>query len=265
MAQWLKFLAPTLAWALTLFLVVQYYLVFPGAFATLPSDFQTDHPKVTIAHVSDEDGAPKSLYYDAKRDGAELVVFFHGNYETVDQNFSAVAQLTGMKNDVLLVEYPGFGDAEGWPMPGTIITNTLTTLEKYRKPGQGLVIWGRSLGGAFAVEMATRMKPDALILESTFMHPLNALGSDWVTTALKPLFFLDLDSGSKLDQLALDLPVLLLHGDQDPLFDLSISNRMKMALSPRPVKQIVYAGSHNQRNYPFDSVQDFLDENLADH
>lgn len=259
----IKFIIPKALWALALAVAVQYYLVFPGMFANLPSDFETTHPKVTIGWLNEPSDSPKYLYYNSGKEGAELVVFFHGNYETVDQNFSAIAQLTGMTRDVLLVEYPGYGDSSGWPWPGDILENTQRTIEKFRKPEQSLVVWGRSLGGAFAVELATREAPKALILESTFLHPLDVIGGNFVSMLLSPLFFLDLDSESKIRELDSTIPVLLIHGDKDHLFDVEVSHRMNSLMSHMPTKQVIFEGGHNQRSYPLDTITDFLAESPA--
>lgn len=255
----LKSVIPKLLYGALLIVAVQYYLVFPGLFAVLPSDFSTEHPGVTFGRVNADEASPKYIHFDAKNNDSDLVVFFHGNYETVDQNFSAIAQLTRMKNDVLLVEYPGYGDSKGWPMPGSIIKNTKDVISKYRKPDQALVLWGRSLGGAFAVEMATTHQPKALILESAFMHPLDALGGDLLVSVLSPFFFLDLDNQARISELDASIPVLLLHGNEDHLFDVNVSHKMKAAMIHLRVKQIIYDGGHNARNYDFGSITDFLD------
>jgi pimeloyl-ACP methyl ester carboxylesterase len=254
----IKFILTSVLFVLALLSIVQYSLVYPGIFADLPSDFTTEHPKVTIGLVNDEEGSQKYLHYNADNNDADLVVFFHGNYETVDQNFSAIAQLTGMTNDVLLVEYPGFGASQGWPTTTKIVNNTRTIINKYRKQDQALVLWGRSLGGAFAMEMAITENPKALILESTFLHPLNALTGGILKTALKPFFFLDLNSEAKISALDPSMPVLLLHGNEDTLFDVNISHDMKGLMSHMPVEQVIFDGGHNARAYPFDVVIEFL-------
>lgn len=260
MSKWIKFLVPKVLWVLILALVIQYYLVFPGIFADLPSNFETEHPKVTVGLVNGTVDSPKYLHYNAEKDDADLVVFFHGNYETVDQSFRPIVHLTGKIDDVLLVEYPGYGDSPGWPTPDVIVDNTQAVIAKYRKPGQDLVVWGRSLGGGFAFELAARETPKALILESTFLHPINTFGPDFLTTVLSPFFFLDLNNEEKISSLPPSLPVLLLHGDQDDLFDVAVSHRMKSRMAHMPVKQVIYEGGHNARNYPLNTVMDFLSE-----
>lgn len=254
----LKFFLPKLLWVLVLSGVVQYYLVFPGAFADLPASYQASHPQVAQGWITGDKSGSKYLYYDSGNEESDLVVFFHGNYETIDQNFRPIVNLTNREQDVLLVEYPGYGDSHGWPMPEKIIATTETALAKFHKPGQNLIIWGRSLGGALAVEMARRHSPRALILESTFLHPLNALGNDILTTLLTPLFVLDLNTQSKLSDLDPALPVLLLHGDSDHLFDVAISHKMKREMTNMPVTQVIYPGGHNARNYPLDTIINFL-------
>ena len=75
------------------------------------------------------------------------------------------------------------------------------------------VIFGRSLGGAVAIDLATRVEADALIVESTFtsIHTIARLLFPLPLPALP----VEYDSLSKIERLK--LPLLVIHGERDEL------------------------------------------------
>lgn len=82
-----------------------------------------------------------------------------------------------------------------------------------RLPPDGIIVFGRSLGGAVAAELASRVTPAAVILESTFTsvkelgkHYYPYLPVSWIARIRYPV-----DEHIK----SFDCPVLVIHSHQD--------------------------------------------------
>src|SRR5262249_31009061 len=102
---------------------------------------------------------------------------FHGNAGNLShrgENVRRWQQETGLA--VLIVDYPGYGKSAGKPSEvgcyaaGDAAYNWVT--EKQKVTGQNVILYGRSLGGAIATELATGRKAGAVVLVSGF-RPLS--------------------------------------------------------------------------------------------
>lgn len=238
----------------------QYYLLFPAVFSDkLGDDFHIESEKILVEKKSYNSGELKSIYYQSDSEDSSLIVFLHGNFETIDQNFMGILAASKGEFDILLLEYPGYGSSTGWPTPSNILSSHLNAINEKLKDNQKLIIWGRSLGGGNAVNLAINVKYDKLILESTFLHPMNYLGDHLFSEMLKFLFVFDLDTENKFAELkSLESPILLIHGNNDGLFNVSISHKMKNELSELNVSQIIHDGGHNERKFDKNRIYDFL-------
>ena len=100
------------------------------------------------------------------------LLFFHGNTGNISHRLESISLFHDMELSVLIMDYQGYGLSDGKPgEEGTYLDaetawNYLVD-EKQINPGN-IIIFGRSLGGAVAAWLATRVRAGALILESTF-------------------------------------------------------------------------------------------------
>jgi fermentation-respiration switch protein FrsA (DUF1100 family) len=79
--------------------------------------------------------------------------------------------------------------------------------------GTPRILFGRSLGGAVAVEVATRVEADGLIVESTFTSILTL--ARLVFPLPLPALPVKYDSLSKIRRIT--MPLLAIHGEEDEL------------------------------------------------
>ncbi len=119
---------------------------------------------------------------------APLVVFCHGNAETIDFLHSDVERYHALGCSVLLPEYRGYGRSAGEPSQEGIVDDvhwfTQQALENPAVDGDRIVYHGRSLGGGVATDLATRRQPDAIILQSTFSSMASMAKRYYVPTFL---------------------------------------------------------------------------------
>lgn len=101
------------------------------------------------------------------------ILFFHGNGGNIESWGRAVRQAwQQLDASVLIVDYPGYGRSEGKPSEAGCYAAADAAyrwlIDQQKLPAERIILWGESLGGAVAVELASRQPHRALVLVRTF-------------------------------------------------------------------------------------------------
>ncbi len=147
---------------------------------------------------------------------------------------------------VLIFDYRGYGKSGGSPSEEGTYRDADAAwgylLHTRKVPPEKIVLFGRSLGGAVAAELARRTKPAALILESTFTS-LPDLGAEiypWL-----PVRVLSKFRYSTLDKIAsLTCPKLIIHSPRDEIVPFGQGRALFERAAP-PKTFLEIAGGHN--------------------
>ncbi|HZF17211.1 MAG TPA: alpha/beta fold hydrolase [Steroidobacteraceae bacterium] len=133
----------------------------------------------------------------AHRPGNRVVVIFCGgdSFRRSREGGSVLAALA-RDADVVLFDYPGFGTSTGSPTPDALLDNARATADYVARlphaAGQQRLLYGFSLGGMVAAELARERPFDAMILEATAPDV-----ASWARTQIpwyaKPFVRVDLD------------------------------------------------------------------------
>jgi fermentation-respiration switch protein FrsA (DUF1100 family) len=100
------------------------------------------------------------------------VLFFHGNAGNISHRLDSIAIFHALGLDVFIFDYRGYGRSAGRPGESGTYQDARGAWdylvgERGIDP-RGIVIFGRSLGGAVGAWLAAREQPAAVILESCF-------------------------------------------------------------------------------------------------
>ncbi len=197
---------------------------------------------------------------------ARAILFLHGNAGNASHRLPNAAELVRLGVDVLLIDYRGYGMSDGTPSESGAYADARAGLAHLTQargiPEQRVILFGRSLGTAVAVDLARNRRLAGVILESAF--PTIA---DVARSAMgAPAAYLAgdrFDSASKIGQI--QSPLLFFHGDHDTIIDSSLGRRLfELAPEPKQFETISGAG-HNDtvevggRPY-FARIARFLDE-----
>ncbi|XP_038051324.1 protein ABHD13-like [Patiria miniata] len=108
---------------------------------------------------------------------APTVLFFHGNAGNIAHRYFNAHGLYAMCGcNILFLEYRGFGRSEGRPSEAGFYLDAQAALDYLHRRGdidtRRIVVFGRSLGGAVAINLASqtvnRGKIAGLVIENTF-------------------------------------------------------------------------------------------------
>jgi len=101
-----------------------------------------------------------------------LLLFFHGNAGNIGDRSENLALLSRRGISSFIIDYQGYGKSEGKPGELACYQDARTSYrflrEELKIPKERIFLFGRSLGGAVAVDLAQEIDFPAVILESTF-------------------------------------------------------------------------------------------------
>ena len=193
-----------------------------------------------------EDGLRIHAYWLPAPGATRALLFLHGNAGNASQRLPNAALLVGLGIHVLLIDYRGYGLSEGRPSEAGVYADARAGLAHLREargvPEERTVVFGRSLGGAVAVELARGRPLAGLILESTFSSARD-VGRVHFGALAGPLAGQRFDSLAKVRELR--CPVLFFHGDRDDVVPYALGRRLfDAAPEPKSFETLAGAG-HN--------------------
>ena len=216
---------------------------------------------IPLTHEATDHGGIYAWWLPAECADAPAILFLHGACWNLSWHVERISKWRAMGFSVLGIDYRGFGLSPGdLPTEAGVYQDAQRGWEYLRQlapHASQRVIYGHSLGGAIAIELATRDHDmDGIIVESTFtsirdMASVNVTAARWlpVGAILNHRF----DSLAKVGKL--DAPLLFLHGTADEV----VPHRMSEALyaAARAPKQLVLFPHLGHSNIPTESFPDY--------
>lgn len=219
-------------------------IFFPTrALESTPADWGMAYQDVAL---TTEDGVDLHGWY-LPRDGARRVLlFFHGNAGNISHRRGSIEIFHRLGLNVLIIDYRGYGRSAGTASETGMYRDAdaawrhLTETRGVRETD--IVVFGRSLGGAVAAELAARRHPAALILESTFSSARAASRSVFPWLSRLVVLRFDFDTAARLP--AVRCPVLVLHSPDDEIIPYALGEQV-FAAANEPKFFVRLRGDHN--------------------
>jgi len=177
------------------------------------------------------------------------IVYLHGNAQNISYHLAAVHWLPEEHYNVYLYDYRGFGESQGEPTIESSIVDyadVMATLENVLpKEQQKYIVFGQSLGGAFAIAAVAKYQHefpiDLLVVDSAFSGfrriAKEKLKSFWLTRPIRSLLGLTItNEPDLLQEVALipPTPIIFIQGIEDKIVPLHHSeNLFKAAKQPK--------------------------------
>jgi hypothetical protein len=176
-----------------------------------------------------------------------------------------MVSLASLGVEVLIIDYRGYGHSEGRPSEEGVYDDAraawrFLTLE-HGIAAERIVVFGKSLGGAVAIELASSVKPAGLIVQSSFTSVPAMAARHY---PFVPSFALrtKMDSLSKIS--SIDCPKLFVHSTHDEIVPYEMGRQIFEAAGPRKTFFKVVGAGHNQMlavgGEPYlESIREFLE------
>lgn len=204
---------------------VQRQLVFPplGPHTTATI---AGFPQAQEILVPTSDGEKLVAWYVAPKSDKPLVVYFHGNGDTLswraDRDRLLVADGTGL----LALSYRGYEGSSGSPSEAGLHldADAAYAFAAARVPVDRIVVWGHSLGTGVAVGLAAERKVEALILEAPYTSLVDIASMRFPFLPMRLLLKDQFRSDSQIGRVT--APVLVLHGELDDTIPIQYGERL---------------------------------------
>lgn len=122
-----------------------------------------------------EDGETINAWFvpaPSSTSNAVTILFCHGNAGDIGDRIESLQTFNKLGFNTLIFDYHGYGKSSGTPSEDATLNDALACwdylVDKRGIHPSDIVIFGRSLGGAVACQIAQHSNPRALVLESTF-------------------------------------------------------------------------------------------------
>lgn len=180
-----------------------------------------------------------------------VLLYLHGNGENISANVEHAQRFHQVGLSVLLIDYQGYGKSEGkFPTEAQVYQDAqlawnYLVQERGINP-QDIFIYGHSLGGAIAINLAVQ-NPDSagLIVQSSFTSMRDMVHLQ----GLYNLFPKDLILTHKFDSIrkikSLQMPLMLIHGNNDMAVPATMSQILFDATTVFKKLWLVPGADHN--------------------
>ena len=134
----------------------------------VPSDWGMAYENVEI---NTSDNVRLHGWYLPAKNATKVLLFFHGNGGNISHRGESLQIFHQLGLNVLIIDYRGYGLSDGELSEQGVYRDAMAAWQYLLQRGfkqSDIIIFGRSLGGAVATQLASNVKPAALILESSF-------------------------------------------------------------------------------------------------
>ena len=156
-----------------------------------------------------------------------VVLWFHGNAGNISYRYDMIRAMMEIPVEVFIIDYRGYGKSEGTPSETGLYIDAqaawdyLTYVRKTQP--ERIVILGKSLGGVPAIDLASKVKPAGLIVQSSFTS-----ASDMAAAIMPflPRFLLHtrMDSNNKI--VSVHCPKLFIHSRADEIVPYELGKKL---------------------------------------
>lgn len=257
-------------WPLIIYLGVMLMMMFlenklifiPSRYPT--GDWQPAGLDYQDAWFQAADGTELHGWYLPRQKPRAVVLYCHGNAGNITHRTDVLRILQRRVGvAVLILDYRGYGRSQGKPDGQGVLADARAAraylAEKEGIPQTDVVLLGRSLGGAVAVELAAEDGARALVLESSFssLPDVGAYHYPWLP--VRWLMRTRFDSAAKIGSYR--GPLLQSHGRLDEIIPYRFGQRLHEAAN-QPKRFITFAGKRHNDLQPlsyYDELIAFLD------
>ena len=208
---------------------------------------------VTAADPAASDPAARlhGLWLDGPSAKAPVLLYLHGARRNVESSVFRMRRMRALGFAVLAIDYRGFGrSSDALPSEASVAEDARAGWGwiAAQHPERDRYVFGHSLGGAIAVQLATDVADaKGLIVEGTFTSIPDVFQSlRWGWLPITPLITQRFDSAGKIGRVK--VPVLVVHGERDSLIHPELGRALFERASAPKRFVLVEGGTHYNTN-----------------
>jgi fermentation-respiration switch protein FrsA (DUF1100 family) len=173
------------------------------------------------------------------------LLFCHGNAGNISHRLESIKIFHDLQLSVLIFDYRGYGKSSGRPGEAATYRDSRAawdylTGERGLSPDQ-IVLFGRSLGAAVAIELATVTDPMAVIAESSFTSAVDMGTKVYPWLPIRLVARIRYNSLRRVENV--DAPKLFIHSIDDEVVPFGMGKRL-FARAHQPKQFLKIRGGH---------------------
>ena len=219
-------------------------IFFPSA----PITYTPDHIGLAFEEVRfySKKGPSCHGWFVPHPEAKKTVLFCHGNAGNISDRLELISLFHRLKLNVFIFDYQGYGKSQGRPSETNTVFDALGAwdylVDSRSIDPSSIVIFGKSLGGAVAVQLAHLKLPSHLILDSTFTRVVDMARRSFPFLPVAHLTHVHYDSLSLIPKLT--CPILVIHSPDDELIPIEQGEALYQAITS-PKRFFRGKGGHN--------------------
>ncbi|MFH0989251.1 MAG: alpha/beta hydrolase [bacterium] len=229
-------------------------MIFENKFIYFPSSYsQSEYvPAATVPGLQDcwftaEDGIKLHGWYLPADSPRATLIISHGNAGNIAHRLILLKGYQRAGFNVMMYDYRGYGRSEGSPSEEGIYADGRAaydhTLMLKGVDSNKIILWGTSLGGAVAVDVALHRKAAGLILESAFSSARDVAKAAYPFLPVYLTLHTKLNSIDKIPQV--HVPLLAMHGNHDSVIPFSLGRKLYASANEPKEFYIIEGADHN--------------------
>ncbi len=224
-------------------------------------EFDLDVPQPSAAPKAIARQSVHAWWWPSTRKNAPALLYLHGSRWNLTGQLFRIRELHDLGFSVFAIDYRGFGKSAGdLPSEKAVYEDARLgwdAMAKLEPDPRRRFIYGHSLGGAIAVDLAASLSKEAkddakdeaapaagLVVESSFTNLADiarSLSYAWLPIQL--ILSQKFDAVDKIGKVR--MPVIVLHGDRDRYVPVDLGRKLYDA-APEPKRLVVVEdGTHN--------------------
>jgi fermentation-respiration switch protein FrsA (DUF1100 family) len=193
------------------------------------------------------DGVKLDGWYVPAPEPRGTLLFFHGNAGNISHRLDSIEIFHYLGLSVFIVDYRGYGKSEGRRSISGVTEDAISAW-KYLTDERGIspddiVVFGRSIGGAVAMQLMRHVTPRALILESTFSSLPEMIRVPFLVPVASFIVG-DVFNSAEIAS-ALTVPTLCFHSPDDGIVPYRLGRRLYESVAAEK-SFVELSGDHNE-------------------
>ncbi|MCI0707256.1 MAG: alpha/beta hydrolase [Ignavibacteriae bacterium] len=234
-------------WTILLMLFEEKFIFFPSSYPGGYYDEAGTVPGIEDCSFITEDGVKIHAWFVKSDSAVATLLMAHGNAGNLSHRLPIIKAMRDSGFNVLMFDYRGYGKSEGSPTEDGVYADGRAAfdylLQRQGVDSSSIILFGTSLGGAVAVDIATHRKAAGLILESTFSTAKDVARVAYPFLPAQFILRSRFDSEAKIRTIR--IPILFLHGDQDGVIPIALGRKLYSAANEPKTFHTIVGADHN--------------------
>ena len=225
----------------------EHLIYFPSKYPDGNYSLLSRNPFIQDCWFTTEDGIKLHAWFAKKDTAIATLIISHGNAGNLSHRLEIIRILYQTGFNIFMYDYRGYGRSGGEPSEDGLYRDGRAAFDHaVTIPGvdpKRIILWGTSLGGAVAVDVAVHRSPAGLILESTFSSAKDVAARAYPFLPARLIMRTKFNSIEKIERI--HVPILFMHGNKDTIIPIDLGKKIFNAANEPKAFYEIDGADHN--------------------